>query len=263
MTMVELKPKIVFAGDRDIAVNILDFLTNQDVEISALLLPDKSTATHDRELISLSSHLSQERILRGEQFREDKGIHLLKDINPDYILAIHFQFIIPIEVLDIPNHGVVNLHPAYLPYNRGWHTPSWAIWEQTPYGATLHFMDDKIDAGDIIARQKVTKSPGDTADSLYAKAKKAEFELFKQTWPELSSFDYTKDKQSESQATTHRKSDIEEIREIELDEQFKAETIIRKLRALTTNDVNEAAFFEQDGDRYLVQVDITSVESEN
>lgn len=251
-------PQIVFAGDRDIAVDVLSYLTEQNVDISALMLPPADESSHDTELLSLCDHLEQNYIIRGKQFREGEGVELLKDINPDYILAVHFQYIIPKIVLDIPQHGVVNLHPAYLPYNRGWHTPSWAIWEQTPYGATIHFMEEDVDAGDIIARKKIGTNPDDTADSLYNRAKKAELKLFKQAWDQLASFDYNRQSQSEEQATSHRKADLDNIREIKLSEEVKAETLIRKLRALTTNDIEEAAYFEKNNERYFVQIDIVS-----
>lgn len=249
-------PKVVFAGDRAVAVDVLRFLTEQDIEIAALLLPTANESSHDSELLSLCDHLEQDHILRGKQFHESEGIQLLEDINPDYILTVHFQYIVPQSVLDTPEHGVVNLHPAYLPYNRGWHTPSWAIWEQTIYGATLHLMTEKIDAGDIIARQRVQKQPDDTADSLYNRTLNAEVELFKSTWSELANFEYKMEPQPEEYATTHRKDDIEEIREIDLDEYMQVGTLLRKLRALTTNRIDEAAYFTINNTRYRVQLNI-------
>ena len=79
---------------------------------------------------------------------------MLEQLSLDYIICVHFPYIVPREILSIPKYGVTNLHPAYLPYNLGWHTPSWAILENTPIGATLHYMDECVDTGDIIHQKK-------------------------------------------------------------------------------------------------------------
>lgn len=248
---------VVFAGDRDIAVDVLAFLRRKNVEPEALLLPEPEAASHDGALLEHCDYLEDRQILRGDEFREPAGRQLLSDLAPDYVLSIHFQYIYPREVLEIPAHGVVNLHPAYLPYNRGWHTPTWAIWDQTPYGATMHFMNEEVDAGDIIARREIEIRPQDTADSLYNRTKQLEFELFRDTWPALANFDYTTQPQDETRATAHRKDDLEGIQEIDRDDEVRAGQLLRRLRALTTNKPSEAAYFEVDGRRYRIQVDIT------
>jgi len=249
-------PNIVFAGDRDIAVAVLDFLIEDNANIKALLLPNEKIASHADTLRDRCEFLEENRVLRGETFREEKGRQILRNIDPDYIIAVHFSYIVPSEILEIPAHGVVNLHPAYLPYNRGWHTPSWAIWDQTPYGATLHFMEEDVDAGDIINRREVEIRPEDTADSLYRRVKTVEYELFQDTWPELAAFEYETVPQPEDQVTAHKRDDLEAIRKIHLNEKVTVETLLRKLRALTTNRIDEAAYFVENGNRYRVQVNV-------
>jgi methionyl-tRNA formyltransferase len=117
-------------------------------------------------------------------------------------------------------------------------------------------MTESVDSGEIIARKKIHSRPDDTANTLYQRALEAEFELFKEIWPSLVDFSYDTTSQSEGNSTAHSKSDLDEIRPINLDESIQARDLIRKLRALTTNDISEAAYFEQDGKRYRIQVDI-------
>jgi len=249
-------PKIVFAGDRDISVRILRFIIQQGTKPICLLVSDDSRASHAQELVALCSHLDTSRILKGNQFRTKSGINLLKKLKVDYIISVHFPYIFPREVLKIPKHGILNLHPAYLPYNRGWHTPSWAIWEGTPYGATLHFMEEGIDTGDIINQKHLAILPDDTANILYKRVKKLEFEVFKETWPSIVSASYTRKHQSYKEGTTHRKSDIASMQFVDLNAQVRVEDLIRRLRALTTNDINEGAYFEVDGKSYRMQLRI-------
>jgi methionyl-tRNA formyltransferase len=249
-------PKIVYAGDRDISTWVLRFIIEQGIKPIAIMLPNENKDTHTKELIKLCNYLDSSRILRGNRFRTDYGINLLNELKPDYIICIHFPYIIPKKVLEIPKHGVINLHPAYLPYNRGWHTPTWAIWEATPYGATLHFMDEGIDTGDIIHQKQIEILPNDTADTLYKRIKNLEFEVFKEAWPSIVSGTYNRKPQSIEDGTIHKKRDITSIQFVDLNKSIKAGDLIRRLRALTTNNIKESAYFKVNKKLYRIQIHI-------
>lgn len=258
---VEELPRIVYAGDREIAIQVLKFIMEQGAKPIALMIPSRNRASHVQELIDLCSYLDSSQVLFGDEFRTEYGVSLLKQLNPDYIICVHFPYIVPKEVLEIPKLGVLNLHPAYLPYNRGWHTPSWAIWEGTPYGATLHFMDEGVDTGDIVHQKQIEILPSDTADTLYKRAMKLEIEVFKEAWTSIVRGTYKRQPQQIESGSTHKKTDIKSIQSIDLDKEVKSEEIIRLLRALTTNDISEGAYFKANGRLYRMQIQI--VEEEN
>jgi methionyl-tRNA formyltransferase len=248
--------RIAFAGDRDIAVKVLQYLLNQQVRPSALLVVEAGKASHAHELISQCSFLDSEHILQGRQFRTPQGIERLRQLDLDYILCIHFPYIVPEAVLSVPHIGVLNLHPAYLPYNRGWHTPSWAILENTPIGATLHFMDAGVDTGDIVHQKSLEILASDTAHTLYQRVQALELETFQEAWMQLVSGTYQRHSQSLNPGTMHRRQDLfdKKIQRIELDETTTAGDLLRRLRALTTNDVREAAYYEVGNKCYRVQI---------
>ena len=249
--------RYAYAGDRQVAVDCLAFLTRSGARPDALMVSAADRATHSEALRELAG-LEEDRVLVGSQFREPKGIDLLKSLDLDYIIGVHFPYIVPDAVLEVPRIGVVNLHPALLPFNRGWHTPSWAILDGTPIGATLHFMDSGIDTGDIVAQTPVEVRPEDTAHSLYRRLLEAEVELFEEAWPLLDSGDPPRRAQSLGEGTSHSRSDLadEAIRRLDLEASTPVGEVIRTIRALTTNDISEAAYFEVDGHRYRVQVSI-------
>jgi methionyl-tRNA formyltransferase len=209
-------------------------------------------------LISLCPFLRENHILVGSNFQESERIGMLRQLDLDYIICIHFPYIIKETVLCIPNSGVLNLHPAFLPFNRGWHTPTWAILDGTPIGATLHFMDEGVDTGDIVHQKRLNVSPGDTADTLYKRLKRLELEVFKEAWPGLISGNLSRKKQLISHGTIHKHKDLfkNSIQKIDLDQSIKAGDLIQRLRALTTNKVKEAAYFEVNGKSYRIQVAI-------
>lgn len=249
--------KYVFAGDRDISVWVLEYLVEQGFKPEALLVSEKNRASHANELISLSE-LPDSRIFEGKDFLKKESQSILRKINPDFILGIHFPYLVPKSVLDIPRIGFLNLHPAYLPYNRGWHTPSWAILDKTPIGATLHFMEEKLDAGDIVHQKEVKINPNDTANSLYQRLKKVEFETFKEAFPKLLNENFQKKAQDLTKGTSHVKKDLfrEEVQKIDLKRSYTGSEIIDKLRALTTNNISEAAYFVKDDVRYRIRINI-------
>ncbi len=246
--------KYIFCGDRQISVNIQNFLISQGYPPTLLIVVDTKNSTHSTELIE-NSGLSSDKVIYSSQLNEESSINIIRQSAPDYIIGIHFPEIISNEILGIPKIGFLNLHPAYLPYNKGWHTPTWAIIDNTPYGATLHFMSEKLDGGDIIKQARVDVLQNDTADTLYAKVLKLEEELFVKTFMDLISLNPLRIPQTEK-GTSHNKKDIETIRELKLNEEYKVSVLIDRLRALTTNNINEAAYFVKDGSKYLIQIRI-------
>ncbi len=252
-------PRIAFAGDRDIAVNVLEFLLSQGIKPLLLLVSGPKRESHAGELRELCSYLSENYVLKGTAFRQKNGLSLMKELDLDFLICIHFPYIFPQEVISIPRIGVLNLHPAYLPYNRGWHTPSWAILENTAVGGTLHFLDGTIDTGDIIHRKQLQIRPEDTANTLYQRVKALELEVFEEAWPNVVSGKIDALSQNLDQGTSHIRQDLfkPEIQEIDLQESLPAETLIRQMRGLTTNRLDEAAYFYVNDERYRIQVTIT------
>jgi methionyl-tRNA formyltransferase len=250
--------RFAFAGDRQIAVNCLRFLTEQGAHPELLMIPSPERASHADELVALSG-LDPSLVLTGRAFREQQGIDLLASLDLDYIIGIHFPYIVPESVLDLPRIGVVNLHPALLPYNRGWHTASWSILDETPIGATLHFMDAGLDTGDIVIQAGLEVGPDDTAHTLVSRLHDLELAVFEEGWPLLAGGSPPRLPQRPGEGTGHSRADLgdDSIRRLDLDSTLPVGEVISRLRALTTNDLAEAAYFEVDGRRYRLQVSIT------
>jgi methionyl-tRNA formyltransferase len=146
---------------------------------------------------------------------------------------------------------VVNLHPAYLPYNRGQYPNVWSIIEGTPSGVTLHYINEKIDAGDVIAQREVPVELVDTGETLYRKLEQASLELFKDTWLLIKSDKPPRIPQSGEPGTYHRTRDAEAIDEIDLDGTYVARDLINVLRARTFPPYKGAYFRHQGRKIYL------------
>lgn len=245
--------RFAFAGDRKIAVTLLEWLMSMDYKPLALLITEPEKNSHGEELKAISN-LPAEQILEGKEFLEN--YEFLKSLDLDYIFGIHFPYIIPSKFIQLPKIGFLNLHPAFLPFNKGWHTPSWAILDNTPFGATLHFMSEALDEGEIIHQKQIDVRPEDTADSLYQRVMEVEVEVFKEALPELISLKPSSIQQN-GEGTSYRKKDLGQIQEIFLDENYSGKNLINKIRGLTTNKIEEAAYFKKNGIKYYLQLTIT------
>jgi methionyl-tRNA formyltransferase len=120
-------------------------------------------------------------------------------------------------------------------------------------------MDAGVDTGDIVAQAAIEVLPDDTAHTLYARLLDLEFELFRSTWPLLASGQPPRMSQSPEEGTSHNRAELgtDTIRRLDLDASTSIGAMLKTLRALTTSDIGEAAYFEEDGTRYRVQITIT------
>lgn len=250
--------RFAFAGDRQVAVNILDYLIQKGHHPLALLVVNDSKATHQEQLIE-KALVSVKYVIKGKEFNSDENIKALKALNLDYIIGVHFPYLIPKNVLSIPKIGFLNLHPSYLPYNKGWHTPTWAILEGTPYGATLHFMSIQVDEGDIIHQKRLEITPTDTANSLYLRVLKLEEKVFAEALPNLVTLKPNKIEQTQL-GTSHSRKELNYMQKINENETASYGEMLDRLRALTTNVIDEAAYFERNGKKYAVQINIKEIE---
>jgi len=251
-------PRVAFAGDRSVAVRVLDVLIEDDADVVALALSSPERASHDQALRKRCNHLSDEAVFRGSELCTPEAANQLISCAPDVLLSIHYPYLVPTSILEIPRITALNLHPAYLPYNRGWHTPSWALLDDTPYGATLHVMTQNLDAGPIVQRELLSVRPHDTAHTLYQRVQDLEVQLFKEAWNTLQAGKTTLVRPS-SEGTHHNKSDLHQpaVQQIDPDANVRAGDLLNRLRALTTNKIDEAAYIRgDDGIRYRLQLHI-------
>lgn len=248
--------RYVFAGDRDIAAYVLEDLLEAGHSPCLVVVADHGGETHARVLREMVSGLAVE-VVTGTDFKCERGVKKLEALKPEWLVSVHFPQLLPREVLQIPQKGCLNLHPAYLPFNRGWHTPSWAILENTPIGATLHFMSEDVDAGDIVDQVEVIVDDIDTADSLYQKLKLAERQLFRRNIEQLAGGRVTRQPQA-GEGSFRRRVELFDpaIQKIDLDETLRAGDLLKRLRALTSSRREEAAYFISGGKRVRVRIEL-------
>jgi len=71
-----------------------------------------------------------------------------------------------LSVAFVKNKKTFNCHPGVIPAVRGLDAFKWSILEMKPLGVTLHFIDERVDAGDIISISPTNVYRTDTMETL-------------------------------------------------------------------------------------------------
>ena len=110
----------------------------------------------------------------------------LQKLTPDYLFSFYYRHMIPAELLACAKIGALNMHGSLLPKFRGRAPVNWAILQgATETGATLHMMEVKPDAGDIVGQSAVSIGPNETATDVFGKVSQAAITVINQALPEL------------------------------------------------------------------------------
>jgi len=247
-------PRILFLGNNWVGWQVLQWLKNQGEEIVGLVVHPKQKQKYGEEIIDAAA-LDSLDIFDGSTLHQAETIEAIRVLQPDLGLSVFFGHILKEGFLSLFPQGCINLHPAYLPYNRGQYPNVWSIVEDTPAGASLHYIDAGIDTGAIIGRRKVDVEPIDTGKTLYHKLERASVDLLIEMWPQIRSGQATKVVQDSSEGTYHRTKDVERIDEIDLDETYTARDLINILRACTFPPYS-GAYFVENGKRIYLRLEL-------
>src|SRR5262249_22124964 len=90
-------------------------------------------------------------------------VRRVSSLAPDFIFSFYCRATLKSALLRTPPRGALNMHGSLLPRYRGRAPVNWAVlFGERETGATLHYMTEKPDAGDIVAQTAVPILPDDT-----------------------------------------------------------------------------------------------------
>jgi len=211
---------------------IVEWLRRQGEDIVALAIHPASRRRYGKQIVD-SSGVDPSCIFDASRLDRPETLAAIKKLDPEIGISAFFGYILSREVLDLVPAGYINIHPALLPYNRGAYPNVWSIVDGTPAGVTIHYLDEGVDTGDIVAQRRVAVDLDDTGETLYRKLERAAVDLFKATWPLIRRGDASRVPQNRDAGTCHRVRDVERIDEIDLDRTYTARELINILRART------------------------------
>jgi len=134
-----------------------------------------------------------------------KFYDLLKNnITADVGILASYGEIIPTEVINLFQYGILNIHPSILPLWRGASPVQATIISETQAGSSIIKLDEKLDHGPIIAQFKDELLPDDTSETLRKRLFKRSAEVLVTLIPAYLSGKITPRKQDHSKATFTR-----------------------------------------------------------
>jgi phosphoribosylglycinamide formyltransferase-1 len=106
-------------------------------------------------------------------------VRMLRDAGVELVALAGFMRVLKAPMLNAFPRRILNIHPSLLPK-----FPGLEAWRQAleageaSTGCSVHYVDEEIDHGDVIAQREVPILAGDTPERLHARIQIAEHELY-------------------------------------------------------------------------------------
>lgn len=163
--------KVIFLGTPDFAVKTLESIFNSRHEILAVVTqPDKPSGRSSLPMPSPVKEFALKNNIKVLQYKSisREAVNDLKNLAPDIMVTCAYGQILSQEIIDIPPHGIINVHASLLPKYRGAAPIQWAIINgETETGVTIMQTETGIDTGPIIAVSKTSILKDETAGELF------------------------------------------------------------------------------------------------
>lgn len=162
-------------GTPDFAVPALEMLADSVHRVVLVVTkPDRPAKRGNKVLASPVKLKAEELGVPVSQPEKIKGnkefFNTITDAAPDLIVVAAYGKILPLDILNIPAFGAINIHASILPRFRGAAPIHRAVMEgEEETGVTLMYMSEGMDEGDIIAVSKTAvdgKNTGELHDEL-------------------------------------------------------------------------------------------------
>jgi methionyl-tRNA formyltransferase len=132
---------------------------------------------------------------------------------PDVIVVASFPRIIPAATLVVARIGALNMHASALPRHRGVDPIFWTYWDDDSEAAmSIHWINERIDAGDIAAQASLPLARGRPSRELYMDLVRIGVELLAGVLEQISRGDIPREPQDETRATYQSAADIARAR---------------------------------------------------
>ena len=177
---------VVFAY-HDVGVNCLQALLDAGIQVD-LVITHTDDPNENIWFASVVELCKQKNIpyLQPQTNELNALLPRLQALQPDYIFSFYYRYLIPAALLACARIAALNMHGSLLPNYRGRAPINWAILHgETETGATLHIMEAKPDAGDIIGQERVPIGPNDTATAVFARVSVAAVQVIQIVLPQL------------------------------------------------------------------------------
>ncbi len=253
------RQKVLLCVDNRVGYEVLRHLADQPTaDVVGVIVHPEPTALFGRQIRAFC----QEKGLTCWDIHAARArfSEIIAPLEPHYLVSVYFDYLLDDRFLDLPSIEPVNLHPGYLPYNKGFYYYVWAVLDGTPAGVSIHRMEADADAGDLISQARVLVAPDDTGEVIYRKHEEEAIRLFRGTWPALAEQSHKHIRQLHG-GTRKKIKETVALTRIDPHEQVAVIDLINRLRVLTFPD-RVGCTIELDGKTYALSLKLRRLDAD-
>jgi methionyl-tRNA formyltransferase len=163
--------RAVVFGYHNVGVRCLKVLLSQGVDVALVVTHEDSPGERIWfESVAAAAADHQLPVIAPPDPNAPEVVQRVAAIHPDFIFSFYYRQMLKAPALAQAARGALNMHGSLLPKYRGRVPVNWAIIHgETETGATLHYMTERPDAGDIVAQSSVPILMNDTAGEVFNK----------------------------------------------------------------------------------------------
>ncbi len=177
--------KIVFMGTPEFAVPSLEALIQHHEVIGVVSQPDRPKGRGKKLVptpVKACALAHQIPVFQPDSVKEESFQETLRSLQPDLIAVVAFGQILPVDILNIPPYGCINVHGSLLPFYRGAAPMQWAVINaEEKTGVTTMYMTKGLDSGDMLLKAEIPLTSEDTYGSVHDKLSTLGADLLIQT----------------------------------------------------------------------------------
>ncbi|MEQ1948089.1 MAG: methionyl-tRNA formyltransferase [Bryobacteraceae bacterium] len=196
--------KLIFMGTPQFAVPTLERLVEKGHQVTAVFTqPDRPKGRGQKDAMPPVKEAAVRLglpVLQPERVKRPEVVEQIREMAPEVVIVVGYGQIIPKSILDIPPHGIINVHASLLPKYRGAAPIQWAIANgESHTGVTTMKINEGLDTGDMLLKWETEIRPEENAVELGARLAVAGADLLIQTLDQLSAI--TPEPQDSAQAS--------------------------------------------------------------
>lgn len=163
--------RIVFFGTPAFAIpSLAALLESQERVVAVVTQPDKPKGrTRVLSAPPVKGLALKEgiKVLQPKTLKDPLLSAELSNLKPDMIVVVAYGKILPLQILQLPPKGCINVHASILPNYRGAAPIQWAILKgEKKTGITTMLMDEGLDTGDLLLQEETEISDEDNSETL-------------------------------------------------------------------------------------------------
>jgi methionyl-tRNA formyltransferase len=197
--------RVVFLGTPEFAVPSLEALAREHDVAAVFTQPDRPKGRGNQLAESAVKVAARElgiAVYQPERVRRPESVELLRGLAADLMVVVGYGQIIPQNIIDLPRHGILNVHASLLPKYRGAAPIQWAIANgEAETGVTIMQIDAGLDTGDMLRKERVSIGPEETAPELSARLAPLGAALLREAIREIAVGTISRERQNSAEAT--------------------------------------------------------------